>query len=271
MYSKQTCRYVNRALFETGALGDGMFSFPQRPDALLAHPRQLHQSPAEADVLLALGAATHAEHLGSELLEAWGPKPAILRLLARAFLAKDQPGAARIYLSVLSRDIVHGPWARRQLRQLADDPQMSSDPDIQRIRSLMFTEDTVYGRNEQEMLSALCRTNPNNRMAFEYLVAQAMLFRRPDTVAKVLPIGRHLLGDTVPEHFAEAVIAHTARTGERVDLGEARVSPAVIRRATRCFQLMDIPDKAAMERALAAEHPNSFLRYLATGQSGRNK
>ena len=269
--TRQTARYVNRALFETGRLGDRMFSFPQRPDALLAHPRQVHQSPAEAEVLLALGAVTHAEHMGCELLEAWGPKPAILRLLARVFIAKRQPGAARVFLSVLSRDIVQGPWARRQLALLADDPQMSSDEEMRHIRSVMFTQEVLQGRSEQEMLTALCQTNGDNRMAFEYLVAQTMLFRRPDMTVQVLSAGRGLLGHTVPDHFAEALLAYSTRTGEEVDLGGATVSPQVLRRAAQCFELMGDPDPVAMKAAFALQYPNSFLRYLVTGESGRNR
>jgi len=247
-----------------------MFSVPQDPQALLPDPDWLYLSPAEAEILLALGAVNHAVQIGCELLECWGPRPATLRLLARAYLAKRQPNAARHFLNRLRGDLVHGSWARRQLARLAGDPGAPLDEDIRRVRSVMFTEGTFQKRSRLGLLAGLRATNRQNRMAGEYLVAQAMLFRRPDMAVRALtdeeaPLDYRIL----PEQFAEAVLIYRHATGADVELGGATIARHVERRVHRCLELMNAqPTQAAAARALVTQYGDTYFCYYVTGRSG---
>lgn len=270
-YTTQAAHCVNRALFETRRLGDEMFSFPQSPMSLLPNPSDTYQSPAAAETLLELGAVNHAEQIAYELLEAWGPRPTVLRLLARTFTVKGQPEAARHFLKVLSRDIVHGRWARQQLDRLAEPEGMQSDEDISRIRSVMFTQNSFEDRALLELLGALCDNNNNNRMSLEYLVAQAMLYRRPDTASRALANGLDCLSyEALPENYAEAIVLYSQRTGNTVDLQGLTIPIRVKDRYASFSRRMEPADPTALAKTLATHYPDSYFRYYVTGQSGRD-
>ena len=116
---------INRALFETGQFGDRMFSFPQHPDFLLqVGPDAIpHRGCHEA--LLQLGCINEVERTAQGALEVTGERPYILRELAIVSIVKERPNAAAVFLNVLSRDMVHGRWAREYLDLLAQDATTS--------------------------------------------------------------------------------------------------------------------------------------------------
>ncbi|MHC4986848.1 MAG: DUF6057 family protein, partial [Planctomycetota bacterium] len=106
IFTPYVCRMVNRALYETGRLSSEMFAFPQLPEGGLLPTLALAQ-PYKSDTLLELGAVNRAEHLALESKEIWGPRPFVVRLLARIALVKGDP-SARIWLNMLSKDILFG-------------------------------------------------------------------------------------------------------------------------------------------------------------------
>ncbi len=263
---------INRALFETGQLGSRMFSYPQNPRALFGLGPKAVSYKGGCEVLLRLGRINEAEHAALEALEINGERPETLRQLALVYMVKRQPDTARVFLGVLSRDIIHGPWAADCLRRLEQDPLMSSDREIQYLRSVMPVSDMVT-ESKEAILVALLGRNPKNRMALEYLMAYYLLTRQPGKVA--LNIGRLEEFDypTIPEHYAEAILlyAHNvgspgvldARTTEKIEKHALDRAREVIRIAQDCGG-----DKKAIAAALAARYPNSCCRYLLTGRSG---
>ena len=134
---------VNRALFETGQMGDRMFSYKQHPSVLMELGSRAVSYKGACDLLLRLGRVNEAEHAALEDLEINGPRPETLGRLAIVYMVKGQPAAARVFLTILSRDIVAGQWAADTLRRLEDDPQMASDEDIRRLRSIMPLHDRI--------------------------------------------------------------------------------------------------------------------------------
>lgn len=82
---------INRAFFETGHMGDRMFSLPQSPEFGLGltfavmHQRSYHET------LLQLGCVNEAEHALHESLEVIGSQPYVLWQLADINLTKGRP------------------------------------------------------------------------------------------------------------------------------------------------------------------------------------
>ncbi|MFB3893204.1 MAG: DUF6057 family protein [Phycisphaerae bacterium] len=144
-YTYLVAHDVNMALARTGRLGDDMFKYPQKFPMLLeyknvalwAHMYKL------ADTFLALGRINDAEHCAHEALVMFGPQPEILQFLAFIKMVKSQPDQARVFLNALSYDLVHGGWASDRLRELADDPSLSSDAGVQEARARMLRWDDV--------------------------------------------------------------------------------------------------------------------------------
>ena len=282
-FPAQTLRHINRALFETGRLADSMFAYPQSMWSLFASPVHLDQSAAEPETLMRLGMVNKAEHAAMEVIEAWGPRPTLLRTLARIFIVKGQVDAAKVFLHRLTSDIHYGGEAEAVLAVLAVDPTLSSDPDIRHIRSVMWAEDIFDPGFQESLITLLEQGDRPDRMVFEYLMG-AYLLHPPraggshemawcfDSMVRLLAEHAHSMSyQVLPKHYAEAVVLQEALTGDRVPLGDLAPAPETAQRFRRSISVMgncrfDVADADAV---LAEEMPNSYFRYIATGQSGR--
>lgn len=263
---------VNRALFETGQLGTRMFRYPQNPKLLFQLGPQAVSYKGGCEVLLRLGRINEAEHAALEALEMQGERPETLRQLAVVSMVKGRPEAARVFLGVLRKDIVHGSKADEWLRRLDQDPLMSSEPGIRHLRSVMPLSDLVTESKETLLLGLLAR-NPKNRMAFEYLMAYYLLTRQPGKVACHISRLDDFDYPTIPEHYAEAILLYAHNVGGQGVLGRRtmeKIEKRVLDRVRRVIQIARDcgGDKKAIAAALAARYPESYCRYLLTGNSG---
>jgi len=263
-------RQINRALFETGQLGSRMFSFRQTPDSLLPSS-DLDIASGLEDDLLAMGSVNRAESLASESLAIRGPTPHTLRVLALAFMAKREPEAAKVFLNHLAKDLIHRPWARQYLGQLAQNPELPDDPEIQRLRRLMQRAAVLDDGRLKPELRRLLEANKGNRMAFEYLVAHCLLVRDPGGAAAWLERGRasnHY--DVLPTHYAEALVIRNGSTDSTRDPGGLTVDESTGLLGWRASEMRKKYrfDPEGLAKAMASAMPDSYFRYYHTGQSG---
>jgi len=265
---------VNRALYETGRLGDRMFFYLQTPDLLFELGAKATSFKGACDLLLRLGCVNEAEHVALEALEIKGERPETLRRLATICIVKGRPGAARILLGALTRDIIHGERARDTLRRLDADPLLSKDPEIRRLKSVMLESDMVVTSKakhvKETLLLSLLARNPSNRMAREYLLAHYLLTRQPSKVACTLSRPQTSHDRTTPPHYAEALLLHGHRFGGNTVPGVARVpehTAAIVRGAIQTVSEYRA-DRTAIANALESRFPGSYCRYFFAGQPG---
>lgn len=252
---------INRALFETGQLGDRMFSFPQHPDYLLqVGPDAIpHRGCHEA--LLQLGCVNELERTAQGALEVTGERPYVLRELAIVNVVKERPNAAAVFLHVLSRDMVHGRWAGEYLDLLAQDAGLSSDPQVVHLRELMVRDDKIL-TSIGEMLMALLMHNNRNRMAFEYLMAHYLLTGQLDKIAQNISALEHFGYERIPEHYAEAVLLESQMTGQPPHLFGWTIEADVQARFREFVRLTSGPgsDPDAAARIAAGTYYDYFFR-----------
>ena len=268
--STHTRRQVNWALFESDEMGSRMFAFPQRPDGLLPNPMMDDIVFGAEETLLALGAVNQAEHLAAEALMVRGPTPHILTVLAKAFIAKGEPQAARIFLTRLERDLIHGRWARRCLERLDRDPTFSDDPAIRHIRSVMPKRDVLDTGDLEANLKLLLDANPGNRMAFEYLSAHYLLnWRLDDLAARLETSLPDISYQTLPDHYGEAMVIRSSQK-PLPNLHGFHIPPDVFQRAQQFNVTTQAHrhDADALSHALEKDFPHSYFRYHRTGRSG---
>ena len=242
----RTVFHVNRALHFSGGLLDRMFSYVQvlnaptlalRFDKIISMVRMV---PLEcSDVLFDLGRINESEHMTYEALEVFGERPRTLKRLVHIHVLKGQPEAARRYLALLERSMLHSRWARRMLRQLDADPTLSGVPVIASHRELMLLRDVGGKFDLETMLEQLLERNPHNRMAFEYLMARCLLTRQLDRMVANL----HRLDDFdyphLPLHCEEALVIYLESTGsQEPDLGRRKIRPETRRRYREFMQVL---------------------------------
>jgi len=204
---------INRALCNTGRLGSAMYSYPQA--SVSAEPLLLLQNTsaygypnwfAALDLFMDLGALNYAEKIAGEAMENMGPYPFLMHRRACIQLAKGNTEAASVYFSKLSTM----PFCRREARMfldlLHDDPAMASHPLIARLRALMdTTHNILYHDNEETILLDLLRSNPRNKMAYDYLMAY---YLQTGNMEKIAGLARRAAGfgyTPLPRHWEEAI------------------------------------------------------------------
>jgi len=116
--------------------------------------------------------------------------------------------------------------------------------------------------------------DPANRMALEYLMAHYLLTRHLEhfVTAWQTVDERALAGvDTVPVHWAEAIVIYEHRTRRKVDLRGRTIDPEVRRRTQAFIHIAEAPrwrNRQQAEDALADSYGRTYGYFLVFGISG---
>ena len=207
---------INRALYHTGQFGEDPQVLWQDPGTLmLTGVDQKTILWYQQDIFMDLGYINGAEHGVVECLEYYGEQPYLLKKLAIIHMAKGNIGTAKIYLEALRKTLFHGEWAEKQLEQIEKDPTLSNNPQVQHLRSMMMVRNHIVNYKAiDELLLELLERNPNNQMAFEYLMMCYMLTRDAAHFAAHVDEFHRFYPKHLPTLFEEAVliIANDAKT-----------------------------------------------------------
>lgn len=224
---------IVRALYHTGRLPYDMFAYPQVANFRLLYPTsgEYRTYAKLSDLFLELGCVNYAEKWAFEALEIGGERPATVRRLALICVLKGRIEAARTFLRLLARNPLHGKWANRCLADLEDDPTLAGYEEIKRVRTVMLNRDMPSRYlPADELLGSLLETDPDNQMAFEYLMAHFLFIRQPENVCKYLDCIDEFNYTRIPPLYEEAVLMHQLKTRQKVDLHGRQVSLATFKR-----------------------------------------
>jgi len=269
--------HVNRALQHLGLLGEEMFAFPQDRENLVPATRgTVHMEAgyvrykSYSDILMDLGFMNEAEHMAHEALELLGDRPQIVKTLALINMAKGKVSTARAFLTILSRDVVNGRWARERLR---DDAGWASDPEVRRLRSVNMVDDALVGWSFETNLLRLLERNRRNRMAFDYLMAYYLLMRELSGVVDNLARLDDFDCQAIPRHYEEALLVHMAEKGQDIDL-HGRAISAESRENYRLFQEIIARhghNRTAAKQEALARCGDTYFFYHRFGSKGKAK
>jgi hypothetical protein len=208
---------------------------------------------------MAVGCVNEAEHTIYEALEVLGPRPYILRQLAMINIVKDRTEAARVFLRLLRRDLVYGHWAEGCLERLDSDARLESDPEVARMRRFLIRDDHIVVPDFQ-LFELAYQQNPNNRMAFDYMMAYYLLTCQSEKVVEHVSALRDLGFDRIPTHYAEAALMHWQATGQQPDLDGWQIDRETAARFESLLHLMRDPERDARSAARAAS--GTYYEYF---------
>jgi hypothetical protein len=207
----QVAFHTNRALFHTGQLLDGMFSFSQENGtAGLVLPRNYAESALlqESDFCYDLGSINEARHWAYEAVTVDGETPWILqRMVIVNYLNGDFRAAERC-LNELDKTVFFRSWREDFRKKLQNPVQTNDDETLKHGRSMLMDTDFLItsGHPPVEMDSLLER-NPHNKMAFEYLIAQELLKCQLGGLPKHLNLLNNFGYKHIPTHMEEALLS----------------------------------------------------------------
>ncbi len=267
---------INLSLFFTGNLADRMFKYPQRKESLLLLFKKEKVNSKiffkRSKLFLDMGLIGKAEKTAYEILEMTGDHPEALKLLAKVNLAKGDIETAKVFLNALSQNIVEGRYARKTLKLVEQDPDMSSDPEIRKLREVAVkTDDTDLTFNTEKAFNDLLASNPNNKLAFEYMMAYYLLTRQVDKIAGNINRLDDFGYEKLPRYYDEAMAIYINRIGTDANV-PAKWMPGkhALETADTFSEVNERAGsnrKAAMQQ-LAKAYGDSYFYYYLYGASG---
>jgi tetratricopeptide (TPR) repeat protein len=270
---------VDRALYHTGRLLTDLFRYPQSKNTLLLFPFSSSVN-ALAPVnrfgalvwggrtFYELGSVNNAEHCALEALaEFYYPQG--LQLLSMIYAVKGMPEAARTCLNALYKDPGYRRWAGRRLDLLEADPSLSQLPEVGDTRAILLKREFI--QTGIPPLSALVRENPQNRMAFEYLIAWNLIQRSLDSLVNYIPAFRGMGYQNLPLLYEEALILYAALTEKKPDLNGYALSSEATASFETFYTIFYEKYRGRTDLAqdeLARSSGDSFYFYYLYGFSG---
>jgi hypothetical protein len=267
---------ADRALFHTGRLTQDMFAYGQQPDGLMltsetATPLGMWRL---FDTYIALGHINLAESALAKSMDMYGEQPTVLKRLALVAMIKNNINGARVYLKALSRTLFESDWARSYLEKIERDPNLSTDEEIQRLRSMMPTTDRDFSSLNENIFFDLLDSNRHNRMAFEYLEAFYLLTNQLDRFTGMLDRLNDFDYAGIPRVYEEAILLYSYNTKKKFEIPGHEIS----RESQERFSGFNTvytgrykKNKMAAFNELAKDYGNSYFFYYIYGPAGMKK
>ncbi len=218
---------IDYALCRTGQLGSAMFSYPQ--SCFSAEPLLMIKNTllygfinwaSALDVFMDLGMVNYAEKVAGETMENMGPYPFIVYRRALIQTAKGNNKAAAVYCNMLSRMPFFRNKARRLSGMLADSAALAADSGIAHLRACRDTSDyflyQFFQVNEEKIFLDLLKSNPANKMAYEYLMAYYLQTGQTDKIAEQVRRAPDFGYTQLPRHWEEALCIYLSLDTARI-------------------------------------------------------
>jgi hypothetical protein len=266
---------LNRALFHVGRLPDDMFKYQQNPFAVLLFNQD--QNPIcwwwTADTHIDLGQLNYAESLLALAMDTYGERPMILKRLALVTMAKGDISTSQVYLGALKRTLFDSQWAQMYLDKIEQDPNLSTDSEIQRLRSVRTRTDRFFRDFHDYVFLDLLDSNKNNRMAFEYLTSLYMLSVNFDKLQGVLGRLSDFDYPRIPRAYEEAMLLINKRA-KKIVFPEDKISPETKNRFNgfmNTYTVKYASNKAYAYNELAGNYKDTYFFYCLYGPAGMKK
>jgi len=256
----------NRALYRSGQLLDKLFFYPQAwgekgifLEGDISCPVAIHIS----DFNLDLGFANETKHWASEAQMAFIRHPFILKNLVISYIAQGKTEAALKYLRVLSGSRLYKEWCDQIHKRIADNTILED----RRIKSLINNNPEVNffcsTTDPTRKLLYFYRSNPDNKMAFEYLMASYLLQHEVGKLAPYLPRFEEFGYEKLPKAIEEAMLIYA--TSPKADLQLVKgynASPKTLQDFRELSKLMSGEGQKAEKFQRASKYENTYYHYL---------
>ena len=221
--------YTNLALYKTGNLPWQMFRFYQLHNEnglILKWRNSADILMAGSDVYFNLGLNNGAYRWAFEDLVVEGTTyRALKRLVLTSIINKDYRVAEK-YISVLNKTLFYKKWAKKYSRLLYNDSAVNSDPLLgKKVTQLAHDNSFITIINNEPNLKLLLESNPQNNMAFEYLMAHYLLKKDVEGFASEIESIRNFQYKELPSSYEEALLVYYVfHETDQIDLGNLSIS-----------------------------------------------
>jgi len=265
---------IVRALFHTNRLPFDLLKYPQAPQGVfLTHESSVSNLTQLKlhDLFLELGQVNMAEKQASELLASDVDCGSIHERLAWIHIIKEQYDTARVFVNALHRDPLYHQTAQDLVHILDHGLAQDQVKRIERIRRCIPASSQTVCESLDQMLIQLLNHNPDNRMAFEYLMTLYCLTGQVNRVAALLPQCARFNYPSTPALYQEAAVVYFSAQKQDIDTKRTPITPDTLKRYRRFTQLRAAFQQRKQEALLGQlieEFGSSYFFYHTFRQVG---
>jgi hypothetical protein len=263
-YNTLVIYYTNIALYKTGQLFDKMFNYPQigSRGLRLQWARNLNLFFG-GELFYQLSYNNESIHWAFEALVAKGLNPRSLKRLIVGFMVNGNLNIAGKYINILKQTLFYRKWAQKHEAYLSDPALAKHDSEISRnidLRAYSNFFSEVEGMNLQDLLA----NHPENKMAYEYLIASLLLDKNLDGFARAILSLKNYGYKRLPVHIEEALIFYNFYERQNVMPEGFTFRSETITKfnayATTYTRMRS--DRTAASNALKKKYGNTYWYYL---------
>jgi len=161
----------------------------------------------------------------------YGYRSQNISLLAKTNIINGNYKRAHKYVDILKNTAFYRDRGNEYEELLADTTLIAAHPEFGLKRNIMPKDDFFTEIiSPQNNIPKLLQSNPENKKAFEYMMAWFLLSKNVEGIINNLPRLNNLNYNKIPRHIEEAILAYTNSTGENPDLGGLTISNETISR-----------------------------------------
>jgi len=205
-----TC--LNLALCKTGQLPEKMFEYFQNgPEGLLPTFQRDFMIPGVAgEAYYSSGFVNTAQRFAFEAMEAlpdYQKSVRSIKRLAETNLINGQYVVADKYLSLLENTLFYRKWAKDTRTYLYNEDKINAHPEWGELRRFQTKTDFLFSEKEKDMmLGIVFQQNRDNRQAYEYLSAYALLTKNIKSFPDYFRMKTNFSYPVIPKSYQEALI-----------------------------------------------------------------
>jgi hypothetical protein len=259
--------YGNMAMYKTGQMGDKMFHLPQMGiNGLWLEWKRNEITPFfGGELYYQLGYISEAYRWAFESMEAMGENPRSLKRLAITSMITGDTSLARHYINILDKTLFYRKWAHHY-QNLLDNPELLiHDKEIMEKRHFNLHSDIFADINSKDIgLLQLLEDHPDNKMAFEYYMAETLLNRDIDRFVSQIGRLRELGYSRIPVHYEEAMLVYMSHTEKDIVPEGYALSRETIGRLSGYLDILKTygDNRKKASRMLYPEYGGTYWFYL---------
>ncbi len=203
---------LNLSLAKTGQLGNRMFSYDQHGvnGLFLPFNREYVTAIMGNEILYQLGLTNASQEYAFESMETipnMGKSARVIKRLAETNLINGQYKVSEKYLKILEKTIFYRKWAKNTLTVINNEEKINNDSDWGEKRKFSVRNDYFFHiKNIEAVLNRMVKEHPDNKIAFEYLMAFYMINKDMRNFINLIPAIEKMEYSKVPVSYQEAVM-----------------------------------------------------------------
>ena len=189
-----------------------MFDYFQNgPEGLLPSFRRDFMIPTVGgEPYYYLGFVNTAQRFAFESMEAlpdYQKSVRSIKRLAETNLINGYYDVASKYLHLLENTLFYKKWAKETRTYLYNDTKINEHPEWGEIRRFQTDEDILFSSKEKDMmLGVFFQQHTDNRMAYEYLMAYALLTKDIKNFPLYFRMKKNFAYPEIPKSYQEALV-----------------------------------------------------------------